>query len=715
VERSTDNTTFNPLITLPANTTRHSDTTVSGGATYYYRVRALSGGPASGYSNTASVITPGAPPTGPGWQSRDIGEVGAAGATSESDGAVTMHASGADIWNAADEFQFYYQPVAGDATITVRVTGLGNTHGWAKAGVMFRESLSATSRHAMMIVSIAHGTAFQFRSAMAGDSISSTPTEIGSLPRYLRLVRTGNTITGYESANGSIWTEAGSITLPGLPSTLYVGLAGTSHNDGVLTTATFDQVSLGGATPPGGLPVPSHFTAVASSSSQLDLSWTDNSTDETGFLIHRSLDGRTYTQLVALAANVRTHADLGLAPNTTYYYRLFAQRGDTLSAPVDASATTRGAPPPDPAQSQDIGTSVAGSTGESGGRVTVTGSGADIWNRADGFRYRYQAWTGDGEITARVTGLTETHGWAKAGLMFRETLAANSRHASMIVSIAHGTALQYRAATGGESGSTTPSESGGIQQWLRLVRSGNTFTGYASLDGVTWTQAGSITLALPSTILVGLAVTSHNDGVLCTATFENFTVTGSGIPPPPPTSSWEFGDLGAVGLAGSNTASGNTITVNASGADIWDASDAFRFVYRVVSGDCTVEAQVWSLTNTHAWAKAGVMIRESTAANAQNVFAFITPSNGVVAQQRAITGGSTVATNGPWWVAAPYWVRLVRAGNRITAFSSADGTTWTQFAAYDVTMGVTAQVGFALTSHDNTQIGAAVFADPSIR
>ncbi len=722
VVRSTDNVNFAFLLHAGANITTASDTSTNGSTTYYYRVYAINDNGGSAYANTAGLTTPATPPTGSGWQGRDIGDVASGGGDSESGGVVTMTGAGADIWNLADEFHYRFQPWTGDGEIIARVTGLTDTNGWAKAGVTFRETLSANSRHASMIVSVAHGTALQYRTVTGGETASSAPSEAGGVQAWVRLVRTGNSFTGYASPDGVTWTLAGTVTL-NLPTTVYAGLVVTSHNDGVLSTATFEHVSISGGTPPTPPPnPPTNLAASAVSASQINVTWTNASDNESGFEVESSTDNATYTRLTSTTANVTSYSHLGLNASTTYFYRVRAVNAAGVSsyAGVISATTPAGPPPPSGGtwQSQDVGAVVAaGSSSESGGTVTLRASGADIWDSTDEFHYRYQSWTGDGELVARVTGMTPfTHEWAKAGVMFRESLAAGARHAFMCISAARGLAFQYRAATGGLSASVPDGGTGisPLNRWLKLVRSGSTLTGYYSVDGVNWTFTGTATIAMPATIYVGLAATSHNDGVLVTATFESVNLAG-GAAPPPPEATWSFSDIGAVGVAGSNTSAGNTITINASGADIWDKADAFRFVYRTVTGDCVVEANVSSLTSTHPWAKAGVMIRESTAAGARNVFAFLTPASGVVAQQRAAAGGATIATNGPWWVGAPYWVRLVRAGSRITAFSSTDGKNWAQFAAYDVTMGATAQVGFALTSHDNSQLGSAVFADPYVQ
>ena len=78
---------------------------------------------------------------------------------------------------------------------------------------------------------------------------------------------------------------------------------------------------------------------------------------------------------------------------------------------------------------------------------------------------------------------------------------------------------------------------------------------------------------------------------------------------------WQSQDIGAVGFPGSTSVLGGGFQVSASGGDIWDLADGFRFVYKPLTGDGEIVAQVDSLNPTDAWAKAGVMIRETLAAN----------------------------------------------------------------------------------------------------
>lgn len=184
---------------------------------------------------------------------------------------------------------------------------------------------------------------------------------------------------------------------------------------------------------------------------------------------------------------------------------------------------------PSPWLTQNVGgVGVAGDATYAGGTFTVRGSGADIWGTADAFRYVYRTLNGDGEIIARVASVQNTDGWAKSGVMIRETLAANARHASMFLTPGNGLAFQQRTAVGGAS-THTAGGAATAPYWVRMVRSGSTFTAYKSTNGTTWISVGSTTITMASSVYVGLAVTSHNNSVLCTSTLDNVSVIGSGL------------------------------------------------------------------------------------------------------------------------------------------------------------------------------------------
>jgi hypothetical protein len=107
--------------------------------------------------------------------------------------------------------------------------------------------------------------------------------------------------------------------------------------------------------------------------------------------------------------------------------------------------------------------------------------------------------------------------------MMRESLAADSPHAFMAITAGSGSAFQRRPTAGGLSLHTAgPAVT--APRWVKLVRVGNRLTGSISNDGVTWTEAGADTVAMPAAIFAGLAVTAHNNGMLGTAAFTDVEV-----------------------------------------------------------------------------------------------------------------------------------------------------------------------------------------------
>lgn len=174
-------------------------------------------------------------------------------------------------------------------------------------------------------------------------------------------------------------------------------------------------------------------------------------------------------------------------------------------------------------------------------------------------------------------------------------------------------------------------------------------------------------------------------------------------------SPWLSMDIGAVNAAGSVGYTNGTYTLKGAGT-IWYGVDAFNFAYQPISGDGTIIARVASLTATNDSAKVGVMIRENLNADARHVMVKLTPKNGVMLQQRLITGqyasnvGSATINK-----TAPYWVKLTRAGNLFTAHHSPDGVTWTMLASTTINMAANAYVGLALASGDNTKLANSTF------
>jgi glucosylceramidase len=184
------------------------------------------------------------PPLPAPWTNADVGAVGLAGGAGYANGTFTVNGSGADIWNAADEFQFVNQPVAGACEIRARVDTVLETDPWAKAGVMLRDSAAAGAINAAVVVTPGNGAAFQVRAA-TGASTTSTAASGVTAPRWVRLARSaGNSFAAYYSSDGANWTPIGGNTSIPLTNAALAGLVVTAHNNASNCVATFDSVSV---------------------------------------------------------------------------------------------------------------------------------------------------------------------------------------------------------------------------------------------------------------------------------------------------------------------------------------------------------------------------------------------------------------------------------------------------------------------------------------
>lgn len=179
---------------------------------------------------------------------------------------------------------------------------------------------------------------------------------------------------------------------------------------------------------------------------------------------------------------------------------------------------------PSPWNTADIGTvGFTGATTYNSGTFTLTGAGADIWGTADEFRYVYQTASGDCDIRARVTSVQNTSSKAKAGVMIRESLNANSTYALVNLTPTSGIEFIRRTSTGGSSVSVPAVTGITAPYWVRLNRTGSTFTAYRSSDGATWTTISAQTITMGTSVTIGLVQCSHADTTLGVSTLSNVT------------------------------------------------------------------------------------------------------------------------------------------------------------------------------------------------
>lgn len=355
--------------------------------------------------------------------------------------------------------------------------------------------------------------------------------------------------------------------------------------------------------------------------------------------------------------------------------------------------------------STDVGgVGLAGSASSSAGTWTIRGSGADIWGSNDSFQFLHRPANRSGFIVARVANLQAANAFAKAGVMVRASIDANAATAILDVKPDGGVEFMTRASTGASMqylGGTTAN----WPAWLRLGWTSGSVIASTSTDGRQWTVLASGNVALPLTPEAGIAVTSHDNSQLATATVDNLTIGIQRI-------GWDSELVGSATTGGASESNG-VWTVSGAGSDIWGTADSFEFLSRSVTGNnLSLIARIDDLQNTHPFAKAGVMLRGGLDAAAPTVLIDMTPGGGVEFMARTLHSSEMVYLGGtsapmPAWLQLS-WSAGANGATTVTGSTSTDGVTWTPVGPQvSLSLPDSYRAGVAVTSHDTTHATTA--------
>jgi len=175
------------------------------------------------------------------------------------------------------------------------------------------------------------------------------------------------------------------------------------------------------------------------------------------------------------------------------------------------------------------------------GTYKITSTGTDIWGGIDEFHFAFKEVRGAVKIIAKVDSLENSQEFAKAGVMIRDTLDADSKYIGVFVTPENGVRFQYRNAVGGV---TDREFAEGIiaPQWVRLERTtGGLIRAYYSTDGSTWERFGLIQVSMTMPVYAGLAVTSHDINLTCEGVFSNVSFPDTNVD-----EQWSDQDIGLL-------------------------------------------------------------------------------------------------------------------------------------------------------------------------
>lgn len=532
-----------------------------------------------------------------------------------------------------------------------------------------------------------------------------TPTGVTAAPGNMQVSLTWNASSGATSYNVKRATVSSgpytTIASPTSPSYVDTGLvngttyyymvsavngSGQSADSGVVSATPVPPP----ATPPTGL------TATAGNA-QVALSWTADS-GATSFNVKRAtVSGGPYMTVTNVTTT--SYTDTGLVNGTTYYYVVSGVNAGGESGNSTQVSATPQLPPP------DAPSSISANPGNA--QIAVSWAASSL-----AASYNLKRATMNGGPYTIITNIAATT-YTDSGLVNGTTYyyvvssvnssgeSANSSQAAATPQAPPGSPAGLTATAGLNQVSLNWTVPTGVIGYYNIKRSATSGGPYATIN--TTTLPSYVDTSVSGGTTYYYVVTAANVGGESAASNEASATASNGWMPP-----WQTQDIGTVGVVGSASYAGGVFTVAGSGADITGTADAFRYVYMTNTGDCTIVARVASVQNVNAWSKAGVMIRESLATNAANALIAVTPGNGVTWQYRSSTGGGT-SFNNTTALVAPYWVKMVRAGNVFTAYRSPDGVTWTQQGTATFTIASTAYIGLAVSSHNNTSLCTATF------
>jgi uncharacterized protein YceK len=453
------------------------------------------------------------------WTDGDIGSTGLAGSAGYANGVFTVTGAGGQIYGTADAFHFVYQPLSGDGTIIARLVSVQGGSGYVAPGVMIRETLTAASTNAETADWSAYSAIYFDARTSSGASTTPYSSVNETLPYWIKVSRSGSAFSSYTSSDGVNWTQRGANQTISMAQNVFVGLAVNSGSTSALATATFDNVSVSSASAPA--PVISSLSVTTGSiGSPVVISGTGFGASQGSSVV--LLNGTAVTINTWSATSISITIPAGATSGPLV---VSVAPGMNDSNPVVFTVTSQ--PLPSSWLDQDVGsTGLAGSASYANGVFTVKGAGAQIYGTADAFHFVYQPLSGDGTIIARLVSVQGGSGYVAPGVMIRETLTAGSTNAETADWSAN-SAIYFDARTSTGAG-TTPyaSVSATLPYWVKVSRSGNTFSSYTSVDGVNWTQRGaSQTISMAQNVYVGLAVNSGSSSALATATFDNVSIS----------------------------------------------------------------------------------------------------------------------------------------------------------------------------------------------
>lgn len=370
--------------------------------------------------------------------------------------------------------------------------------------------------------------------------------------------------------------------------------------------------------------------------------------------------------------------------------------------------------------SDDVGhPSIQGSADFDGatGQYKITGSGSDIWGKADQFHYVWREMSGNFAVTATARFLTDGIGHRKAVIMLRKSLDTDSPFVQLAIHGDGTPAVQFRN-TKADNVNTVDFPIEGPGTWkLKLVRDGANVAVWIAKDDAPLKELGTTMSQLGSPVLVGLGVSSHSDKAINTVLFSNVSVDqlpASDAAHPALGIFTNSGDIGSPAVKGAVEFSNGEYRVTGSGANIWGKHDQFHYVWREISGNFTASATMRILGEGVEHRKGGLMIRQSLEPDSAFADVMIHGSGMAALQWRGKPAENVNTFDLPAEGPGTYKIKLVRNGVKVYMYLGKGDTEPVKIANTEVTFQNPVLLGLAVCAHQSDGTATVLFSDVSV-
>ncbi len=493
VYRSTDGVNFTKVADLAANSTSFADSGLSNNTTYYYKVTDWNSAGETAAA-TISQKTALAAPSMPGQLTISNPTISSL-QLSWTD--TSNNESGFKVYRSTDGTNFTLVSSLAANTTTFTDTGLSSN-------TQYTYKISAWNSAAEVMSSASSGTTLVVAPSTPGSVTFSNITTAGLTIHWADNATNESGYHVYRSTDGTNFTDIANLAAnstsfsdTGLSSatTYYYKIAAWNSAGETSATAVSQQTAVAAPN------APSLLTVNNASTSSLQLSWTDNSSNESGFKVYRSTDGTNFTLVTSLAANVTTFTDTGLASNTQYTYKISAWNSAAEVTSSATSGTTQAVvvAPNVPASITFANVSTSGVTvnwtdtanNETGYRVYRSTDGVNFTKVAD--LAANSTSFADSGLSSSTTYYYKVSDWNSAG----ETTSAASSTTTQTVVVAPAAPTSVTA-----SGVTT---TGLTLNWTDAASNESGYGVYRSTDGVNFTKVADLAANSTSFVDSGLS------------------------------------------------------------------------------------------------------------------------------------------------------------------------------------------------------------------